>query len=71
MLSVEVPTSAFAIVIVLPFAKPEPAFIIVIDGVDEPSVTTLNIAPEPEPPVPETLLYVPGVPPVPPAIVSI
>ena len=71
MLSVEVPTSAFAIVIVLPFAKPEPAFIIVIDGVDEPSVTTLNTAPEPEPPVPETLLNVPGVPPVPPAIVSI
>ena len=69
--AVELPTSALSIVIVLPLANAEPAFTIVIEGADEPSVTTLNFAPEPEPPVPDTLLNVPGVPPVPPAIVSI
>ena len=58
------------IVIVFPTAKFEPPLLIVITGVEEPSNTTSKVAPDPEPPVPETAKYVPGVPPVPPAIES-
>jgi len=53
---------------VLPSAQPEPLLIIVIVGVDEPSVTISAVAPVDEPPVTDTFLYVPGVPPVPPVI---
>jgi len=53
---------------VLPSAQPEPLLIIVIVGVDEPSVTISAVAPVDEPPVIDTFLNVPGVPPVPPVI---
>jgi len=56
---------------VLPSAQPVPLLIILIVGVDEPSITTSTIVPEDEPPVTDTFLYVPGVPPVPPVIVLI
>ena len=60
------------IVIVSPSAWPEPPFVIVIVGVDEPSVTILAVNPVPEPVVPDwPVSNVPGVPPVPPAILSI
>ena len=58
-------------VIVLPTACPVPPLTSVIVGVDEPSVTTLIFVPVPEPFEPDwSRSYVPGVPPVPPDIVS-
>ena len=59
------------IVISSPATCPEPPSMIVTVGVDEPSVVTSAVVPEDEPPVTATPLYVPGVPPVPPAIVVI
>ena len=66
--AVELPTFAFAIVAVFPSVQPEPLLIMLIVGVDEPSVMTSTTVPELEPPVTATFLNVPGVPPVPPAI---
>ena len=56
----------------MPSTWPLPPSIISIVGVDEPSVVILYFEPVPEPfeDVWVTLLYVAGVPPVPPAIVS-
>jgi len=69
--AVELPTSALSIVAVFPSDQLAPLLIMLIVGVDEPSVTTSTIVPEDEPPVTLTPLYVPGVPPVPPDIVPI
>ena len=65
-------------VITSPTACPEPPFVIVTNGVDELSKITLACVPVPEPNVEPSadnvlvcvMSYVPGVPPVPPVIVS-